>query len=77
MKMAIVKNHLKGTMSQSSNKKFVVSNYFPVKVKPFKNIYIFKITFEPYIMHDNRKLRREILNEAFPSIKEKISKIIK
>lgn len=23
----------------------VISNYFPVKVKPFKNIYIFKVVF--------------------------------
>lgn len=40
----------------------VVSNYFPIKMKPFSHLYIFKVVFAPKIMHDNRTLRLKLLN---------------
>lgn len=52
----------------------VVVNYFPVTIKPFEYLYIFKVAFEPKIMSDNRSLRDRLLNEALPSIKKQVSK---
>lgn len=53
--------------------KKILTNYFPVKIKPMKSIHIFKVVFEPKIMNDNRTFRSKLLNEAFPSIKKQIS----
>lgn len=50
----------------------VVTNYYPVSLKPLKNIYIFKVVFTPSIMSDNRMLRNKLLDEALSSIKTQI-----
>lgn len=70
VKIEELPKRVKATSVNSSSKTVkVISNYFPVKIKPFKNIYIFKVIFEPYILHDNRKLRLELLKEALPLMK--------
>lgn len=63
------KNNLSGQGIQVK----LLTNYFSIKVRPFDQIYIFKIAFEPKIMHDNRQERERILDMALPSIKQQIS----
>lgn len=63
-------------IKNKSTQKTVISNYFNVEIKPFENIYIFKIVFSPFVMHDNRKLKLELLNEAMPSICKQISNFL-
>ncbi len=51
----------------------ILSNYYPVMIKPFECLYIFKVVFEPKIANDNRVLREQLLKKALPSIKTQIS----
>jgi hypothetical protein len=41
---------------RTSNTK-IVSNYFPVSIKSFENLYIFKVVITPALEKDNRTKR--------------------
>lgn len=72
VKLEDLPKRVKGNYLNSSTIKKVVTNYYPVAIKPLKNIHIFKVVFTPAINADNRIQRQKLLNEAFPSIKKQI-----
>lgn len=47
----------------------VVTNFYPVSIKPIKEIHIFKIIFTPQVMNDDRATRERLLSKAMPDIK--------
>ena len=50
----------------------IVTNFYPVSIKPIKEIHIFKIKFTPQIMNDDRTTRNRVLEKAMPDIKVSI-----
>lgn len=47
----------------------IVTNFYPVSIKPIQEIYIFRIKFQPQIMEDDRKTRVRVLEKAMDNIK--------
>jgi hypothetical protein len=71
VKLEELPKRVKGGYLKCVEKK-VLTNYYPVAIKPLTDIYIFKVVFDPPIMNDNRVLRKRVLGEAFASIKTQI-----
>lgn len=52
----------------------ILTNFYPVSIKPIKEIHIFKIKFTPQIMEDDRNTRTRVLGNAIDGIKLSIRK---
>jgi hypothetical protein len=46
-----------------------MGNFYQVSLKNIENLYIASIKFEPPIQRDNRKLKKEVLDQAMPEIR--------
>jgi hypothetical protein len=59
-------------LNSIAKKTLIASNYYPITIKSFRSIYIFKIVFTPFIENNNRLQREALLKQALPSIRKQI-----